>query len=227
MRLHNPWLDRVITIRRSSRCSVLPPEHHKTIARHIADTWATKPRVEVWTAEGTPASQAIAILDNFPERGFRAYSTIGLSDNGGHEIVSLASMRNESFVKALFDLASFILDGHRRADAGATFEKLVSRYYSRCEAGHFLLTEIPLPGTQIANLRLGRRTIQWLYGWPITSDELLLTESKRKTLERLLSETSCATIADLNRSPLPGVPHHDPWGTRVRSKGRKKRKRDD
>src|ERR1039458_1211222 len=122
------------------------PQHHKAIAKHVAAVWQGRPQVRVWSAEkGSSAKQAIAGLENYPGPGIAAYSTVGLSDHGGYEIATAAMSKNESFVKALFDVASFIIDGLRVAEPGVKFEKVVSRFYSRSNTGHLLLTRVPLP----------------------------------------------------------------------------------
>jgi hypothetical protein len=115
-----------------------PPAHHKAIFKHLMR----------------------AVLQGFPRSAVTAYSTIGLSDRGGHEIAMAAASSKKSVIKALFDLGATIVEGTRRARAGETFEKLLAHYCSRAESGHVLLSGTPLPGLALDALTLGRRRVR-------------------------------------------------------------------
>lgn len=189
------------------------PDHHKAIARHVAGQWAVQPRVSVMScAEGTKVRQAIAIAANCPRAGVTAYSTIGLSDHGGYEIAALAASRNRSFANPLFDVASYIVDGYRSAQPWAVFAKAISQFYTRCETGHLVLADLLPAGFELADLKIGRRTIRWLCAVPLTSDELLFSEAEgASALRPHLQSISIDVLLDLDRSTLPGVPRFHPW----------------
>ncbi len=191
-----------------------PPEHHRAIARHIAATWQVKLRVEVWSAEGSSTKLALAIADDFPVAGMRAYATIGLNDHGRYEVAAIASMSNPNFVKAVFDLASFIEAGTRRTEPGAIFEKIISQYYTNSETAHVLLTPKAIPGTMVEHLSIGNDLIKWLYAWPITSDELATLNSEGvAAFEQRLRTMTTDEVVDLKRKSLPGIAKFDPWAS--------------
>jgi Suppressor of fused protein (SUFU) len=188
------------------------PDHHKAIARHVADRWHVRPRIEAWRADGTTVRQAISIAVDCPGSGATAYSTIGLSDHGGYEIAGVAASRNRSFVKAFFDVASYVVDGHRSARPWVVFEKAIGRYYTRSETPHLVLADVPPVGLVLADLGIGPRTIRWLYVVPLTSDEAVFVEAEGgAALRPYLESMAIDVILDLNRSTLPGVPRFDPW----------------
>lgn len=163
------------------------------------------------TAKGTKVRQAIAIAEGRPTPATTTFATIGLSDYGGYEMASFASTRNKSFIKAIFDVASFIADGYRKARKNTIFEKALARYYNRCEAGHLLLTDVPLPGIELPDLKVGRGRIRWLHAWPVTADEIVFGE--RSGMRSLLSKLDgeAVYLADLDRPSFPGVSAFDPW----------------
>lgn len=175
------------------------PAHHKDIAKHLATVYGVKPRVEVWKVDqGTSAQQPIAIFENFPSMGITSYSTVGLSDHGGSEIATAGLSKNANFVKVLFDLAALILDGDRQARPGESFEKLVSRIYSSSNTGHILLLPNSPLKTDIPPLELAAKKIQWLFAFPITSEELFTSPHANQFLESCLSH-SAEELLDLNR----------------------------
>lgn len=160
-------------------------------------------------ADGTPHVQAIAELPAFPSPGFATYATIGLSDHGGFELATTAPVRFKSVIKAVFDLASFVAAGNRKLEAGATFEKVLGRYYTSAETAHWLVrSEAP---AAVAFTPSGKVT--WLTAWPITSDELVWLSARDHALDRLLDDAGLRAF-ELDRGPLEGVPVVDPWGGR-------------
>lgn len=183
-----------------------PPAHHKAIARHLA---ATCPGVKVTEvrADGTPHVQAIAELPSFPSSDLVTYATIGLSDHGGFELATTAPRRFESVIKAVFDVASYVAAGNRKLEAGATFEKVLGRYYTKAEAAHWLVrSEAPAAAAFTPSGK-----VTWLTAWPITSDELVWLSEPGHTVGPLLDAAGLDAFA-LDRPSLDGVPVVDPWG---------------
>ncbi len=188
-----------------------PPPHHKQIARHLAEQWEVQPAVQVWRAQGTSVAQAIASAPS-PSRRATVFSTIGLSDRGGYEIAALASFRNRSFVKVIFDVASFVAEGTRTAEVGSVFPKAVSRFYRRAEAGHLLLSDLALRDLRLADAATDQGRVRWLYAIPVTSDELVFKEaSGYPALRELLGAGVDQSVTDLGRDSVGGVPRFDPW----------------
>ena len=189
------------------------PKHHRAIAKHIAYVWKARPQVKVWSCEsGNSAKLAIANLEQFPIPEAKAFSTIGLSDFGGFEIAAVTALKNKSYVKALYDIGSYVIDGNRILEPGATFEKVIAHYYTRSNAGHILLTRLPLPSLSINELHFGSKTIKWLYAWSLTSNELVTFEKEGlNSFEERLQKLQLKDILSLERDTFPGVEHFDPW----------------
>lgn len=192
----------------------MPPEHHKTIAKHVCAAWGDSTRIIEMSAKGTKHIQAIAELSDFPSHGMASLATVGLSDHGGLELATVAPVRYKSVIKALFDVASYVASGRRTLGGGETFEKALSRFYSTNDVGHWLVREEPPEGIALRDLSLPRRKVRWRYAWPLTSDELVwLQSSSSSTLDRLLDRAGMA-VFDLGRKTLEGVPVFDPWATK-------------
>lgn len=188
-------------------------EHHRAIAKYIAYIWKASPQVEVWSVEsGSSAQLAIANLKRFSIPEAIAFSTIGLSDFGGFEIAAVTALKNKSYVKALYDIGSYIIEGYRVLEPGATFQKSLAQYYSRSNAGHILLTTLPLPSLSIDKLHLSSKTVEWLYAWSLTSDELIAFEKEGlNSFEKRLQKLQLREILSLDRDTFSGVEHFDPW----------------
>lgn len=192
----------------------LRPAHHKQIARHLLSCWGDRTRVLEMHAKGTAVLQPIAVAKDVPARGAVAYSTIGLSDHCGFELATVGAARNKSFIKAVFDVASLIVDGYRKATPGTMFENVIGRYYSRAEAAHFLIAKAPLPRLELPTVKTERGVVRWLYLWPLVSDETLaLDEEGYRKLETKLVEARRVDFLDLDRAPIPGVRERDPWAS--------------
>ncbi len=89
----------------------------------LADAWSVYSRVEAWRAEGTSVVLVIVIAENLVT-GMTIFSTIRLSDHGGYEIATMASGRNESVVKVVFDAASYVVDATHAIGDGHVFAKV-------------------------------------------------------------------------------------------------------
>lgn len=153
------------------------------------------------SATGTWVKQAVAVLADWPAKGLTAFSTVGLCDRGGYEIASMSSSRNRSFIKVVFDAAALVAEGHRRAEPGATFEKIVSRYYTRCNTGHLFLSQRSPPGLALPAVRTESGGARWLFAWPITSDELIALGSRgARELEADLDRIGVDALGDLARA---------------------------
>ena len=187
------------------------PEHHRQIARHVAAAWTPDVGIKIWSAEGTDARQAIASLAGWPQPDVTVYSTVGLCDYGGYEIVAAASSRLNSFVKALFDLASFAIDGNRLCQPGELFPKALRQYYSKSEAGHLVLRPHPPAELGLDQMETDIGTLRWLHAAPVTSDELILAQNDGfDALDAHLTAADWTALVDLDRPTLPGVPAFDP-----------------
>ena len=131
----------------------------------------------------------------------------------GFEIASVSANKNKSFIKAFYDIVSFMLDGPRKCKPGEVFEKILNRYYSRANVGHLLLSEMAIPQLEIAELKVGNKTIRWLYAWPVTSDELVVLESEKyEAFAKRLRAPKNMDLLDLDRGPMDGVDVFDPFG---------------
>jgi hypothetical protein len=188
----------------------MPPEHHKTIAQHIAAVWESRVRIIEMTAKGTAHVQAMAQLTDFPSPGTTSYATVGLSDHGGLELATLAPARYKSIAKALFDVASYVAGGRRTLRPGETFEKVVARYYTKLDVGHWFIRAEAPPGLAIPPVFVPKREVAWTYAWPITSDELVWRQAVTK--HQLAPHLDAAGIRafDLGRSTVAGIPAFHP-----------------
>jgi hypothetical protein len=182
------------------------PEHHKAIAKHIASIWKGKAEVKVWHVEqGSEAAIPIVSVTGWPVSEAIAHSTIGVSDQLGFEIASVSAKKNMSFLKAFYDVISVMVDG-RECKPGEVFQKVLNRYYTRANVGHLLLSEMAIPKLEIAELKVGKKTMRWLYAWPITSDELIALESENyATFAKRLRHPKNMDLLDLDRGPMDGV----------------------
>jgi hypothetical protein len=188
-----------------------PPAHHKSIAKHLL---AACPGLKVtqMRADGTAHMQAIAEMQSWPAPGYVTYATIGLSDHGGFELSTTTPVRFQSVIKAVFDLASYVAAGNRKLAAGATFEKILGRYYTKSEAAHWLVRNESPKSVVIAPHILPTGTVTWLMAWPITSDELVWLGGGAG-LGPLLDEADLRAF-DLDRGSLDGVPSFEPWAAK-------------
>ena len=189
------------------------PQHHKAIAKHVASIWMGKFAVKEWhVEEGSKAVVPIISVAGWPAAGASAHSTIGVSDKLGFEIATVSADKNKSFIKAFFDITSFMLDGPRKCKPGEVFEKILNRYYTKANVGHLLLSEVAIPKLEIAELKVGKKTIRWLYAWPLTSDELVALESEKyEAFAKRLREPKNMDLLDLDRGPMDGVDVFDPF----------------
>ena len=189
-----------------------PPAHHKAIFRHLCEQWTDSVKVVRMTASSTPVKQDIACFVGWPESGLTVYSTIGLSDHGGHELACVSASKNKSFSKVVFDLAEMVIDERRVLKAGVVFEKLVAQYYTRANASSLLISKAAPEGISIPQLKMGRKTVSWLFGWPLTGDEFVARENEgAKVVETALRGLDLAAVANLGRDTAEGVPEFDPW----------------
>ena len=115
----------------------MPPERHKTIVKHVCAAWGDATRVIEMKAKGAKHMQAIAELAEFPAQGWVSLTTIGLSDHGGIELATVAPVRYKSAIKALFDVASYVAAGHRKLGSDEIFAKVLSRFYTKNDVGHW------------------------------------------------------------------------------------------
>lgn len=186
-----------------------PSKDDVRIVAHLAALWGP-PSVLLWSARGTKVTQQIASQKNTPARGLMAYSTVGFSTCTGYEIATIGAARNRSMPKVLFDIASYVLGGPRRAVPGAVFEKAIARFYTRVEAGHLYLTTVPFHGLAIPDLR-ARPRVRWLYAWPVTADELATLEKEGpKRFDVRLRRAKSVDLGDLYRRSLPGAKSIEP-----------------
>ena len=192
----------------------MPPEHHNTIVKHVCTAWGDATRIIEMKAKGTKHMQAIAERSDFPSQGWVSLATIGLSDHGGIELATVAPVQYKSVIKALFDVASYVATGRRKLGSGEIFEKVLSRFYTKNDVGHWMIREVSPKGIKLGDLSFPRGDIRWLYAWPLTSDELVFSQTSRPSnLERLLDGAGMA-VFDIGRRPLDGVPVFDPWATK-------------